>query len=51
MEGGGGWARMGMGIKEGACCDQHWVLYVSEESLNLALETNITLQVNKLELK
>ena len=23
-----------MGIKEGICCDEHWVLYVSDESLN-----------------
>ena len=24
---GGGWARWVMGIKEGTCCDKHWVSY------------------------
>ena len=33
---GGGWARCVMGIKEGTC-DEHWVLYVSDESLNSSL--------------
>ena len=46
MEGSGGWARWGMGIKEGTCCDEHWVLYVSDESLNSTPETNIVLNVN-----
>ena len=35
-----------MGIKEGNCWDGHWVLYVSDESLNPTPETNITLYVN-----
>ena len=35
-----------MGIKEGICCDEHRVLYVSVESLNSTPETNITLHVN-----
>ena len=34
-----------MGIKEDSC-DEHWVLYVSDESLNHTPETNITLYVN-----
>ena len=34
-----------MAIKEGTSCDEHWVLYVSDESLNSTLETNITLYV------
>ena len=46
MEGGdGGWARGVMGIKEGTC-DEHWVLYVSNESLNSTPEPNIALYVN-----
>ena len=31
-------------IKEGTC-DEHWVLYVSDESLNSTPETNIALSV------
>ena len=34
-----------MGIKEGTCYDEHWMLYVSDESLNSTLETNIVLTV------
>ena len=34
-----------MGIKEGTW-DEHWVLYVSDESLNSTLEIIITLYVN-----
>ena len=34
-----------MGIKEGTC-DEHWVLYVSDELLNPNPETNTTLCVN-----
>ena len=30
-----------MDIKKGTCCDEHWVLYVSDESQNF--ETNIIL--------
>ena len=37
---GGRWARWVMGIKEGTCCDEHWVLDVSDESLNSTLEIN-----------
>ena len=32
-------------FKEGTC-DEHWVLYVSDESLNSTPKTNITLYVN-----
>ena len=35
-----------MDIKEGTCYDEHWVLYVSDESLNSTSETNIALYVN-----
>ena len=38
-----------MGTKEGICCDEHWMLYVSDETLNSIPETNITLYVNWLE--
>ena len=41
----GEWAKRVMGIKEGTC-DDHWVLYVSDESLNSTPETNITLYLN-----
>ena len=36
----GVWAKWLMGIKEGTC-DEHWVLYVNDESLNSASETSI----------
>ena len=35
----------GMGFK-GCTCDEHWMLYVSVESLNCTHETNIMLYVN-----
>ena len=38
---GGRWARWVMGAKEGACCDEHWVLNVSDEPLSSTPETNI----------
>ena len=31
---GGRWARWVLGTKEGTCCDEHWVLYVRDESWN-----------------
>ena len=40
------WARWVMGIKEGICWDEHWMLHVSDESLNFIPETNITLHFN-----
>ena len=38
-----GWV---MGIKEGTYSDEHWVLYVSDKSLNSTPETIIILYVN-----
>ena len=43
---GKGWAKWVMSIKEGTRYDEHWVLYVSDESLNPTPETNITLYVD-----
>ena len=40
-----------MGTKENTCCDEHWVLYVSDESMNYIPETNIALYVNYLKFK
>ena len=40
-----------MGINEGTYYDVHWVLHVSDESLNSTPETSITLHVNELEFK
>ena len=39
-----------MGIEEGSY-DEHWVLYISDESLNSTPETNIALYGNWLEFK
>lgn len=39
-----------MGITEGTY-DEHWALYLSDESLNSFPETNIALYVNYLKLK
>ena len=39
-ERGGGWGNRVMGIKEGMCCDEHWVLYTTNESLNTTSKTN-----------
>ena len=41
-----GWAKWVMGIKEGACWDEHWVLHVSDASPNSVPENIITLYVN-----
>ena len=35
-----------MGIKEGTWCNEHQVLYATDESLNFTTETNNTLYVN-----
>ena len=43
---GGGEAKWVIGIKEGTCWVENWVLYVSDESLNSIPETIITLYVN-----
>ena len=29
-----------MAIREGTCCDEHWVLYANNESLNTTSKTN-----------
>ena len=41
----GGWARWVMGIKEGTC-DEHWVLYLSNESLKSTPKPIIALYIN-----
>lgn len=41
----GGGLAGGMGIK-GSTCDEHWMLYVSDESLTSTPETSDTLYVN-----
>ena len=46
---GRGWDKWVMGMKEGPC-DEHWVLYVSDESLTSTHDTNVTLHA-KLESK
>lgn len=43
----GAWAKWMIGMREGTCSDEHWVLYVSDESLN-STETSIKLSVNQL---
>ena len=43
--GGGGCVKWVTGIKE-VTCDEHWVLYVSNESLNSTTKTNIMMYVN-----
>ena len=35
-----GWVKWVMGIKEGTFGDEHWVSYVSDESLGSTSETN-----------
>ena len=47
VEADGGWARWGMGIKEGTC-DEHWVLYVSNESLDSTSETGVPAWLSQL---
>lgn len=41
----GGWGSWMMGIKEGMCCDEHWVLYATDESSNTTSKTNDVLYV------
>ena len=43
---GGGGAKWVIGIKEGTCWDEHWVLYISDESLGSTPETNAAPYVN-----
>lgn len=47
---GEGWTKWVMAIKEDTC-DEKWVLYISDESLNSTSETNIALYVNQLKFK
>ena len=42
---GGGW-EMGDGYTKEGICDEHWVLYISDKSLNSTSETNISLYIN-----
>ena len=35
-----------MGVKEGTCYDEHWVLYANDEQINFTPETNIIQYVN-----
>ena len=44
------WAKWLTGTKEGTCCDEYWVLYVSDESLNSTPETT-ALYVGQLKFK
>ena len=34
-----------MGIQEGTGCDEHWVLYATDESVNSVSETNDVLYI------
>lgn len=43
---GGGGARWGRGVEEGACWNEPWASYAREESPNSPLEANLTLYVN-----
>ena len=40
-----------MGINEGSCYDGHWVLYVSDESLNSTPEIKIVLYATQQKFK
>lgn len=42
---GRGWGKWGMGFKKGTWCDEHWVLYATNELLNSTPETNDVLYV------
>lgn len=35
---GGGWVSLGVGIKEGTYCMEHWVLYINNESWNTEIK-------------
>ena len=39
-----------MGIEEGTCWDEHWVLYVSDEPWESISQTKSTLYVSQLEI-
>jgi len=40
QRGRGGWGSLVMGIKEGTCWMEHWVLYANHESWNTTPKTN-----------
>ena len=40
-----------MGIKEGTCGDEHWVLYIRDESQESTPEANTTLYLADLRIK
>ena len=42
MGGAGKRGKWVMGIEVGICWDEHWVLYISDESLDSTLETKST---------
>ena len=42
----GGWAKWVRGIKEDTCWDEHWVLYIGDESLESAHESIVALDAN-----
>jgi len=39
QKGVGEWGGRVMAIKEGTCCDEHWVLYMTNELLNTTTKT------------
>lgn len=41
----GGWSSWVTGIKEGICCDEHWVLQATNGSLNTTLKSTDVLYV------
>ena len=42
----GGWKKWVMGIEEGTCWDEYWVLYVSDKSWESTPEAKTTLYVS-----
>ena len=47
----GGWAKWVRGIKEDTCWDEHWVLYIGDEStpeIIIALNANLDLKFLKI---
>ena len=47
-EAGGGMGKIGDGNWECTCCDEHWVIYGSAESLYCTPESNIILTLKKI---
>ena len=42
----GGWGNWVMDIGEGMCCNEHWILYKTDESQTCTPKTNNALYVN-----